>query len=129
MGGHSIKNPGLRQCSSLAATFSQLSNFRSFFLDFSKKCNYFVITNTFQMDISVISIGNSKGIRLTKTLIEKYNIKDTMELVLEKSYIILKPKTSPRKGWDKSFKKMHENGDDKLLISDIFEDENLDEWK
>ena len=41
------------------------------------------------MDISVISIGNSKGIRLTKTLIEKYNIKDTMELVLEKNYIIL----------------------------------------
>ena len=81
------------------------------------------------MDISVISIGNSKGIRLTKTLIEKYNIKDTMELVLEKSYIILKPKSSPRKGWEKSFKKMHENGDDKLLMSDVFEDENFDEWK
>ena len=81
------------------------------------------------MDISVISIGNSKGIRLTKTLIEKYNIKDTMELVLEKSYIILKPKTSPRKGWEKSFKKMHKNGDDKLLISDVFEDESFDEWK
>ena len=78
------------------------------------------------MDISIISIGNSKGIRLTKTLIEKYNIKDTMELVLEKSYIILKPKTSPRKGWDKSFKKMHENGDDQMLISDVFEDENLE---
>lgn len=81
------------------------------------------------MDISVISIGNSKGIRLTKTLIEKYNIKDTMELVLEKNYIILKPKTSSRKGWEKSFKKMHENGDDKLLLSDVFEDENFDEWK
>ena len=81
------------------------------------------------MDISVISIGNSKGIRLTKTLIEKYNIKDTMELVLEKSYIILKPKASPRKGWEKSFKKMHENGDDKLLMSDVFKDENFDEWK
>ena len=81
------------------------------------------------MDISIISIGNSKGIRLTKTLIEKYNIKDTMELVLEKSYIILKPKTSPRKGWEKSFKKMHENGDDNLLMSDVFEDENFDEWK
>ena len=81
------------------------------------------------MDISVISIGNSKGIRLSKTLIEKYNIKDTIELVLEKSYIILKPKTSPRKNWEKSFKKMHESGEDKLLIPDIFEDENLDEWK
>ena len=81
------------------------------------------------MDISVISIGNSKGIRLSKTLIEKYNIIDTIELVLEKSYIILKPKTSPRKNWEKSFKKMHESGEDKLLIPDIFEDENLDEWK
>ncbi len=80
------------------------------------------------MDISVISIGNSKGIRLSKTLIEKYNIKDTLELILEKGYIILKPKSVPRKGWEKAFKKMHENGDDKLLISDVFDDENFDEW-
>lgn len=80
------------------------------------------------MDISVISIGNSKGIRLTKTLIEKYNIKDTVELILEKEYIILKPKTASRVGWEKSFKKMRANGDDKLLMSDVFEDENLDEW-
>jgi len=80
------------------------------------------------MEISVIPIGNSKGIRLTKTLIEKYNIKDTVELILEKGYIILKPKTVPRKGWEKSFKKMHENGDDKMLVTDVFEDENFDEW-
>ena len=80
------------------------------------------------MDISVIPIGNSKGIRLSKTLIDKYNIKDTVELILEKGYIIIKPKSAPRKGWEKSFKKMHENGDDKTLIADIFEDENLEEW-
>ena len=35
---------------------------------------------------------------------------------------------APRKGWEKAFKKMHENGDDKLLMADIFEDENLEEW-
>lgn len=80
------------------------------------------------MEISVIPIGNSKGIRLTKTLIDKYNIKDTVELILEKGYIILKPKATPRKGWDKSFKKMHEKGDDKLLIDDVFNDENFEEW-
>ena len=80
------------------------------------------------MEISVISIGNSKGIRLTKTLIEKYNIQDTVELILEKGYIILKPKTASRKGWEKSFKKMHENGDDKSLMADVFEDENFEEW-
>ena len=80
------------------------------------------------MDISIISIGNSKGIRLSKTILEKYNIQDTVELILEKSYIILKPKSQPRKGWEKSFKKMNENGDDKLLMSDVFEDESFEEW-
>lgn len=80
------------------------------------------------MDISVITIGNSKGIRLSKTLLEKYNIQDTVELILEKSYIILKPKSNPRKGWEKAFKKMHENGDDKLLMNDVFADENFEEW-
>jgi antitoxin MazE len=81
------------------------------------------------MEVSVIPIGNSKGIRLTKTLIEKYNIKDSVELILEKEFIIIKPKSSARKGWDKAFKRMHENGDDSLLIPDVFEDENLDEWR
>ncbi len=81
------------------------------------------------MDISIIPIGNSKGIRLSKTLLDKYNIKDTVELILEKGYIILKPKAEPRKGWEKTFKKMHENGDDKPLMTDVFEDENFEEWK
>jgi len=80
------------------------------------------------MDISVIPIGNSKGIRLSKTLLEKYNIRDTVELILEKGYIIIRPKRSPRKGWDKAFKRMHDKGEDKPLMADIFEDENFEEW-
>lgn len=36
------------------------------------------------MDVSLVKIGNSKGIRLNKTLIEKYNLKETVELTLEK---------------------------------------------
>jgi len=81
------------------------------------------------MELSVVQIGNSKGIRLSKTLLEKYNIRDKVELILEKGYIVLKPIASPRRGWEKSFKKMHENGDDKLLFNDVFDDENLEEWK
>jgi antitoxin MazE len=80
------------------------------------------------MDVSLISIGNSKGIRLSKTLIEKYNIQDKIELILEKGFIILKPKVAARQGWEKSFKKMHENGDDKPLMTDVFDDENFEEW-
>lgn len=81
------------------------------------------------MEIPVINIGNSKGIRLSKSLLEQYNISDTLELILEKGRIILKPKLASRKGWEKSFKQMHKNGDDTLLIDDIFEDETFEEWK
>ncbi len=80
------------------------------------------------MELSVINIGNSKGIRLSKTILEKYSISDKIELILEKGYIILKPKTEPRKGWEKAFKRMHKNGDDQLLMDDVFEDENFEEW-
>jgi len=34
-----------------------------------------------------------------------------------------------RKAWEKAFKKMAENGVDILLINDVFDDENLEEWK
>ena len=81
------------------------------------------------MEISVINIGNSKGIRLPKAILEQYNISDTVELILEKGKIILKPKSIPRKGWEKSFKQMNANGDDKLMINDIFDDELFEEWK
>jgi antitoxin MazE len=80
------------------------------------------------MELSIVKIGNSKGIRLSKTILEKYDIRDAVEVILEKGFIVLKPKTSPRKGWEKAFKKMHDRGDDQLLMNDIFEDENLEEW-
>mgnify|MGYP001554767269 CR=1 FL=1 len=80
------------------------------------------------MEISIIKIGNSKGLRLSKDILTQYNITDKVELILKKGYIILKPKSEPRKGWDESFKEMHKNKDDQLLIDDVFEDEDLQEW-
>jgi len=80
------------------------------------------------MEISIIKIGNSKGLRLSKTILEKYNIKDKVELILEKGQIILKPISLPRKNWEREFKKMSESGDDKLLMNDVFDDENFEEW-
>jgi antitoxin MazE len=94
------------------------------------KCTNFVITFRIDiMEVTVIKIGNSRGIRLSKTLLERYNIRDTVDLILEKGQIIIKPLSRPRKGWEKAFMEMNANGDDKLLINDIFEDENFEEWK
>lgn len=49
-------------------------------------------------------------------------------MILEKGQIILKPIESLRKNWEKVFEKMHENNNDKLLIDDVFEYENFEEW-
>jgi antitoxin MazE len=78
------------------------------------------------MDVSVINIGNSKGIRLSKTILEKYSIGDIVELILEEDCIVLKPKSTPRKNWDKAFQRMHEAGEDKLLLDDVFDDDIFD---
>lgn len=80
------------------------------------------------MELSIINIGNSKGIRLSKTILEKYNIQDKIELILDKDFIVLKPKAEPRKDWEKAFQEMHKNVDDQLLIDDVFDDENFEEW-
>lgn len=81
------------------------------------------------MEVSIVKIGNSKGIRFSKTILEKYNLRDKVDLTLDEDQIIIKPISTPRKGWDEAFKKMAKNGDDRLLFNDVFDDENLEEWK
>ena len=81
------------------------------------------------MEASIIKIGNSKGLRLSKTILDKYNIKDKVEIILDKGQIIIKPIEAPRKNWETAFQKMNIMGDDKMLIDSIFNDENLEEWK
>lgn len=78
------------------------------------------------MRLNIVAIGNSKGIRLSKSLLERYNLSDEVELVLEKDRIILKPVRGPRHGWDQAFKRMADRGDDALMIPDVFADEDLE---
>lgn len=80
------------------------------------------------MKIPIIQIGNSRGIRLSKTVIEKYNLKEKVDMILEVDQIIIKAVEEPRKGWDLQFKEMAKSQDDALLIDDIFEDEEFEEW-
>lgn len=77
------------------------------------------------MQVRVIKIGNSRGIRLSKTILQKYNIQNDVELILEDEQIVIKPIKNARKGWDLAFEKMNLEGDDRLLIQDVFDDEDL----
>lgn len=65
----------------------------------------------------------SKVLQLSKTVLDKYKIRDTVEMILEKEQIVIRVSTKPRKGWDEAFITMNENGDDQLLMNDVFDDE------
>ncbi|MFY0652715.1 MAG: AbrB/MazE/SpoVT family DNA-binding domain-containing protein [Cyclobacteriaceae bacterium] len=80
------------------------------------------------MEASIIKIGNSKGLRLNKQILEQYHITDKVKLILEEDQIILKPIEKPRNGWNEAFQNMSKNGDDNILIDDVFNDEEFDEW-
>jgi antitoxin MazE len=79
------------------------------------------------MRIQLIQIGNSKGFRLPKKIIDQYQIQDEMELILNEQDLTLKPLKKIREGWNEAFQQMHANGDDQLLIDDVFADENFEE--
>lgn len=79
------------------------------------------------MKTRIIKIGNSKGLRLSKEIINRYSIKDSVDVILEDSQIVLKPIVEPRSGWEEAF--MAEQGqEEKLLIPDVFKDEDFEEW-
>ena len=65
--------------------------------------------------VKIIRIGNSKGIRLSKSLIEQYNLKDEVLLQAKKDSIVIRPVENPRADWEKSFEDMRLRGDDGLL--------------
>ena len=81
------------------------------------------------MEVPIIKIGNSKGILLSKTILEKYGFEEKIELVMKENYLELKPVKPPRQGWDEAFKEMHERGEDRLLDNDILDDDLIEDWE
>jgi antitoxin MazE len=81
------------------------------------------------MEVSIINVGNSKGILLSKTILEKYGFVEKIELIMKQDHLELKPVKPPRQGWDEAFKEMHESGEDHLLDDDVLDDDLWEEWK
>ncbi len=81
------------------------------------------------MNINVIQIGNSRGIRIPKSILDRCQIDTILELSVENEKIILSPvKEKPREGWEKDAMRMRKSGDDALLIPDAFDDDPELAW-
>ena len=66
------------------------------------------------MLVSVVSIGNSRGIRLPKIILDKFKVTDKMNMEVTDKGITLTPVKNPRRDWDKVFSQMHINKEDSL---------------
>lgn len=75
----------------------------------------------------IIKIGNSKGIRIPKHMLEQSNLGEDVELTLEKGQIILRSSRGVRQNWGESFKAMSERDDDQLLDAKAIHSTKWDE--
>jgi len=78
------------------------------------------------MLVPVVSIGDSKGIRIPKNILNELNIENELEMHIYNGEIILKRiEQIPREGWEAAFTEMHNSGDDKLIFPEQLEDNSF----
>jgi antitoxin MazE len=66
----------------------------------------------------IIRIGNSRGLRLPKQILEQTGLGDEVELDVQQDRIVIRPARRPRADWEAQFRTMAEQGDDRLLDGD-----------
>lgn len=84
------------------------------------------------MKTKVVKIGNSRGIRIPKSLIHESGLKSEVELEVSDGQIIIKPISTNRESWETAFKKMAKNKDDILLNAEAIPDQSKwdkEEWE
>ena len=80
------------------------------------------------MIVPVIQIGNSRGIRLPKNVLQKLNVKDKVEMVVnDDTFVIKSVVKKTREGWSEAFARMSEKKEDILLLPEDIDDSTF-EW-
>lgn len=76
-----------------------------------------------------MAIGNSKGLRLSKAVLEQTGITGPVELEVRGREIVVRAARAPRMGWDEAFAKMAAAGDDALLDPAQPTEFDKDDWQ
>jgi antitoxin MazE len=56
------------------------------------------------MKVELIRVGNSRGIRIPKPIIEQCGFEDAVELRIENDHLVIAPARLPREGWEEAFR-------------------------
>jgi antitoxin MazE len=63
----------------------------------------------------IVRIGNSRGIRVPKLLLEEAGLPEEVELRAEPGRLVVRAVARPRAGWSAKARAMHRRDDDVLL--------------
>ncbi len=63
-------------------------------------------------EVKLIRIGNSKGIRLPKTLLDKYGWSDRLTLEELEESVVLRGKETQNLSWEETYRAMAEESED-----------------
>jgi antitoxin MazE len=72
---------------------------------------YYNVIMAIKTNTKLTKIGNSRGVRLPKTLIEQAGLKDDLELTTREGQIIIANQHKPREGWAKAYEAAAARGD------------------
>jgi antitoxin MazE len=81
------------------------------------------------MKAKLVQIGNSRGIRLPKPMIEEAKLNDEVDIHVREGTIVITSSPIPRSGWAEAAKQLHDRKDDGLLDSGTATIFDETEWK
>ena len=67
------------------------------------------------MKTHIVRIGNSRGVRIPKPLLEQTALQGEVEITAEDGSLVIRPAKRPRDGWAAAFEEMARRGDDTLI--------------
>jgi antitoxin MazE len=67
------------------------------------------------MRARLVRIGNSRGVRLPKPLIEEAGLTDEVEVRIRGGAIVIARASPPRAGWAEAARRLRQRGEDRLL--------------
>jgi antitoxin MazE len=85
------------------------------------RSDYNVITpgSESRVKTRIVRIGNSRGVRLPKPLLDQTGLPDEVEVEAQGNQLVIRPARAPRAGWAEAFASMAAEGDDRLLDGDL----------
>jgi antitoxin MazE len=81
------------------------------------------------MEVELVRIGNSRGIRIPKGLIEQCGLGKVVELRVAGDRLVISARRAARAGWGEAFERAGASAEDELLLEGVKNEFDGEEWE